>query len=292
MEEDLRDFFIYIASEKGLAANSIEAYRRDTANFAAFLRQKGITAFTEVHQNHLLNFLSHLQSAEYATASICRALIALKVLFRFLTREGIVKTNVGLYLETPKLWQVIPEVLTEQETEALLNEPETDTPIGARDKAILEVLYASGLRVSEVCSLGIYAVDDMFVRVMGKGGKERLVPIGRKALASIDHYLSHFRCLYDSEHLQILFVTKSGKPIDRGLVWRMIKYYAKRAGIQKNISPHTLRHSFATHLLDNGADLRVIQEMLGHASINSTDRYTHVSRSRLREAFQTFHPRN
>ena len=161
----------------------------------------------------------------------------------------------------------------------------------ARDRAILEVLYASGLRVSELCNLGLYAVDDEFVRVKGKGGKERLVPIGRKAVEAIDYCLQHFRGECRNEKNPVLFSTNRGKKIDRVNVWRMVKKYAKQAGIVKNIFPHTLRHSFATHLLDNGADLRVIQEMLGHASINSTDRYTHLSRRHLVEAFNAFHPR-
>ena len=164
-------------------------------------------------------------------------------------------------------------------------------PKDKRDRAILELLYASGLRVSEVCGLKLYDLDDQFVRVQGKGSKERLVPLGQKALQAVDEYLKHCRDRFESEKQLALFVTKRGNPIDRIGVWHMIKKYAKQAGIVKNISPHTLRHSFATHLLDNGADLRVIQEMLGHASISSTDRYTHISRSRLQESFEQFHPR-
>ncbi|MFQ5729368.1 MAG: tyrosine-type recombinase/integrase, partial [Waddliaceae bacterium] len=165
-------------------------------------------------------------------------------------------------------------------------------PIGARDKAILELLYSSGLRVSEVCTIQIYDVDDEYVKVFGKGQKERLVPLGQCALAAIDHYLLYYRSQYDSEKEKALFVTKKGRPLDRISIWRMIKSHAKKAGITKSISPHTLRHSFATHLLDNGAELRVIQEMLGHANINSTERYTHVSRAHIQKAFTAFHPRS
>jgi len=292
MDDDLLDFLSYISSEKGLALNSIEAYRRDITAFVTFLRTQQIASFSAVHQEHMIRFLSQLKAADYATATISRALIALKVLFRFLKREQLVSTNVALYLESPKLWQLIPEVLSGEEIERLLSQPHVNTPLGARDRAILELLYASGLRVSELCQLGIYDVDDTFVRVHGKGGKERLVPLGKKAIDAIDHYLIHYRCEFESEKQPRLFLTKYGHFIDRIVVWKMIKEYAKQAGIVKNISPHTLRHSFATHLLDNGADLRVIQEMLGHSHIGSTDRYTHVSRVRLQEAFQAFHPRN
>jgi len=292
MNDELKDFLSYIASEKGLSPNTVEAYGRDVKTFAHFLTEQEVFAFKDVEHKHCIAFLTHLQKQNYATSSMCRTLIAIKVLFRFLKRENLISTNIMIYFETPKLWQLIPEVLTHEEVEKLLEQPDIETEKGARDKAILEILYASGLRVSEVCTLGIYNVDDQFVRVMGKGRKERLVPVGSEALTAIDHYLTRFRSQYDSEHNQKLFLNKKGNSIDRVAIWKMIKEYAKTAGITKNISPHTLRHSFATHLLDNGADLRVIQEMLGHASISSTDRYTHISRARLVSAFQELHPRN
>lgn len=290
--EEITDFISYIASEKGLALNTIEAYKRDCDAFAAFLKVKGMFSFTEASQIHIVDFLSGMQHGEYATASICRAMIAVKVLYRFLLREGHVKANIAQCLESPKMWQLIPEVLTAEEVESLLKAPDTTVMDGARNKAILEVLYASGLRVSELCSLDIYSIDERSLKVMGKGSKERVVPIGEEALAAVDHYLLHFRSNFESEKEKALFVTKNGRRMDRIAVWKMIKKYAKDAGIGKNISPHTMRHSFATHLLDNGADLRIIQEMLGHASISSTDRYTHVSRSHLQEAFAAFHPRD
>lgn len=277
-----------MASEKGLAQNSIEAYRRDLEAFFKFLDSKRLEDILEAD---LIAFLSRLEQQQYAAASRARALMALKVFFRFLKREGHLKQDLAQHLVSPKLWQRLPEVLDPDEVERLLQQPDASTPIGARDKAILEVLYASGLRVSEVCSLTFYSVDDTFVRVKGKGSKERTVPIGAKALEAVDHYLTHFRCATDSETNQALFVTEKGKPINRTAVWIMVKQYAKQAGISKRLSPHTLRHSFATHLLNNGADLRVIQEMLGHSNISSTDRYTHVSPTHLQAAFAAFHPR-
>jgi integrase/recombinase XerD len=290
MEENLNDFLSYIASEKGLSINTIEAYQRDNIFFISFIKNIGFSAFDEIAEKHVIEFLSHLNRKGYATSSIARALISVKVFFRFLKREEIIQTNVCYYLETPSLWQLIPEVLSCSEVENLLAQPKPSTMRGARDKAVLEILYASGLRASEVCSLKIHDIDETFVKVKGKGSKERLVPIGKKAIQAVDCYLN-YRDLTESVKQQSLFVTRGGKSIDRISIWRMIKQYAKQARITKNISPHTLRHSFATHLLDNGADLRVIQEMLGHASINSTDRYTHISKLHLQHSFHSLHPR-
>lgn len=291
MNGAIDDFLMYISSEKGLSTNTVEAYRRDMIAFQEHLKRGGISDPSQVTQEHLIGFLSHLKAEHYASSSICRTLIALKVFFRFLKRENSIQENIAYYLDTPRLWQLIPEVLSSNEVEALLAQPNPDTAVGARDKAILEVLYSCGLRVSEVCKLGIYDVDDHFIRVMGKGSKERMVPIGKKALDAVDHYLTHFRGFADGGRHEPLFVARGGEAINRFSVWRMIKDYAKQGGISKNISPHTLRHSFATHMLDNGADLRIIQELLGHASIGSTDRYTHISRSHLSDAFNACHPR-
>lgn len=290
MKSSLDDFFLYLSSEKGLSLNTLEAYRRDLEKFCLYLNENGVTQFPFVSQENIVNFLSVLKVGEYASSSICRALIAIKVLFRFLKREKVVDTNTALYLETPKIWQLIPEVLSHEEVDQLLDAPKAEEMMGARDRAILEVLYSSGLRVSEVCGLSLYSIDDNYVRVIGKGRKERVVPISKRAVKAVDHYLTHYRSQFDSEKETHLFLTKNGLPIDRVLVWRFIKAYAKKAGIRKSISPHTLRHSFATHLLDHGADLRIIQEMLGHSSISSTDRYTHISRTHLKESFERFSP--
>lgn len=290
MQNEIDDFLAYIASEKGLAKNTIEAYSRDLNTFAKYLGDLNID-LENLRSDHIISFLSHLQAKGYASASLCRMLIAVKTFLRFLIREGVITTNHSRFVESPKLWQLIPEILTYEEVESLLSKPDVNTMQGARDKAILEVLYASGLRVSEACSLDLYSIDDTSVRVLGKGKKERIVPIGEEAIFAVDHYLVHYRGNFDSESQPALFLTNKGVRIDRVFVWKMIKRYASIALIKKNISPHTLRHSFATHLLDNGADLRVIQEMLGHASIGTTDRYTHISRSKLKSAFDAFHPR-
>ncbi len=288
MKSDIVDFTQFLSSEKGFSAHTLEAYARDVQHFFAFLQESHVQAWADVRQQHILNFLAMKIKKNYATASICRALAAIKVFFRFLKREGLIGKNETLLLETPKMWQLLPEVLSLAEMEKLLSQPDSSTLRGARDRAILELLYASGLRVSELCQLKLSDVDETSVRVQGKGGKERLVPLGSQASAAIDHYLS-FR---DGSRQEALFVATGNRPITRMRVWALVKHYARLAGITKNISPHTFRHSFATHLLDNGADLRVIQEMLGHASISSTERYTHVSQSHLQEAFQACHPRH
>ncbi len=291
LDDYLEEFITYLKSEKGASPHTVEAYARDTSAFVCFLEEQAVADCRAVTRDHVIHYLSDLKSQDYASSSICRALIAIKVLFRFLKREDYLDVNITLTLDSPKLWQLIPEVLSGLEVEKLLAQPDPSTEMGARDKAILEVLYACGLRVSELCGLNIYDVDDDYVKVMGKGRKERVVPIGRHALAAIDDYLHKHRHRYDSDKEKALFVTSRGRRISRLMVWERVKVYGAAAGITKEISPHTLRHSFATHLLDNGAELRIIQEMLGHASISSTDRYTHVSQQRLAEAFTACHPR-
>jgi integrase/recombinase XerD len=288
LPESAQDFLFFIASEKGLSSHTVSAYKRDLHLFLSFLKAK---ALQEIAQEDLVDFLLFLKHKKYQDSSIARTLMALRAFFRFLKNEGKIPHNPAFYLEHPKLWQLVPELLTLTEVESLLKSPNPEDPLEARDLAILEILYACGLRVSELCQLNLFHVDDAFVRVKGKGGKERVVPIGKAAIYAIDHYLSRFRNEKEEDRNTPLFVTEKGKRIDRTLVWKRIKHYAQKAGITKNISPHTLRHAFATHLLENGADLRVIQEMLGHASIATTDRYTHVSQKHLTQAFEAFHPR-
>lgn len=281
-----QDFLLYLRTERGLAAHTIEAYGRDLRDFSLFLQHLGQIPWEKVELQHVVDFLSEKKSKNYASSSICRALIAIKVFFKFLKREGAISTNRLACLETPKLWQLIPDFLSKEEMERLLSLPSTLDKQGARDRAILETLYSCGLRVSELCSLRIEDVDEEAIRVQGKGGKERIVPIGAEALKSIDSYLA-----FREGAEEALFLASSGRPIDRQTVWKLVKYYAARAGIGKRISPHTFRHSYATHLLENGADLRIIQELLGHADIASTDRYTRVSSAHLHRAFADFHPR-
>ncbi|MDB2613861.1 site-specific tyrosine recombinase XerD [Chlamydiales bacterium] len=286
MDEAISEFALYMRAERGLSPLTVNAYLADVGRFHQFIVTSGLLDFKEVTDDIMISFLAMRSNEGSQSSSLSRYLIAVKLLFRFLKREGMIEKNPLKNIETPKLWQLIPEILNEQEIERLLSAPNSETPLGARDKALLEVLYATGIRATELCLLTIYSIDDSTAKVFGKGGKERLVPIGKKAIEAIDYYLMHFR---EGDN-EALFLSRRGGKLDRVQVWRIIKKYAKLAGITKEISPHTLRHSFATHLMDNGADVRIIQEMLGHASISSTDRYTHISKSHLSKMFQAYHP--
>lgn len=288
-DEALKDFLSYIGSERGLAHNTLKAYGKDLCHLGTFLQERGIKTLSEIDERTLFSFLEKRKSCGLSSSTLARNSIALRVFFRFLKREVYLDSNLAHYLESPKLWQLIPEVLTLEEVDALLKAASAQ---GLLEQAIVELLYASGLRVSELANLPLYAVDDHFVRVMGKGGRERLVPTGQKAMDAIDAYLSGPRDRFQSEDEQHLFLTLKGKPIDRFYIWRMIKQLAKKAGLTKRISPHTLRHSFATHLLEGGADLRLIQDFLGHSNIQTTDRYTHISQKQIKEAFYRCHNRS
>lgn len=286
----ISDFLSYLASEKAAPENTYSAYGRDCLAFSRFLSVRQ-SSLQEVKPELIIAFLSERQSQGYASASLYRQLVSLKMLFRFLKREQFIEVDPTRLLTLPKLWQRLPVVLTIDEVERLLAQPNPQTHKGCRDRAILELLYSTGLRVSELCRLTLYDVEDHFVKTMGKGSVERLVPVGAAAIAAVDDYLHRFRSLFDSEHNLFLFVTLRGTPLRRLDVWKYVKQYAAKAGIEKDISPHTLRHSYATHLLNQGADVRVIQELLGHASIASTDRYTQVSKAHLVQAFNNCHPR-
>jgi len=291
MDREREDFFSYLSSERGLSANTLQAYGRDIALVQKYLLEQGLRDWKEANSDLLIGFLAHLKERGLASSTLARIVVAIKVFFRFLKREKWLSNDPSEYLEGPKLWLLLPDVLSKEEVERLLFAPEEKTHVGARDRAILELLYASGLRVSELCGLNISDVGEESVRVKGKGGKERIIPVGEAALLAIDYYLLHFRDAAGKEENVALFLSGRGKRMDRILVWKQIKNYAKKVSITKRVSPHTLRHCFATHLLENGADLRVIQEMLGHASIATTDRYTHLNQRYLKEAFAAFHPR-
>lgn len=290
MNRHREDFLCYLSSDKGLARNTILAYGRDLELFLTHVKSP---SSEKIEEGDLLLFLSFLKEKRYAPSSICRILVAVRMFFRYLKRENLIDHDITTHIDSPKVWDLVPDVLTIAEVTALLAAPNPTTEPGARDRAILQVLYASGLRVSEVCSLNLHDVTDHTVRVKGKGGKERIVPIAPSAVEAIDHYLLYFRQEKKEEEVlsSPLFLMEGGKRINRLFVWRKVKEYAESINPCKKVSPHTLRHSFATHLLENGADLRIIQEMLGHASIATTDRYTHLSNQQVIRAFNAFHPR-
>lgn len=277
------EFVCVLNTEKGLSKNSVLAYQSDLVAFITFFKNQKDKHFSEE-----LIFSFFQKKKDRSISSQVRLMVTLKAFFRFLKREKIIKDDFFHLVDSPKLWQLIPEVLTLDEIQRLIDTPDTSTCLGARDRAIFEVIYGAGIRVSECTNLKIVDISDGFIKVFGKGQKERLVPIGKKAIDAIDYYLTKFRQEGDTDYL---FVSKSNKPLDRTTIFRRIKTYAKQAGIYKIISPHTLRHSFATHLLEHGADLRLIQEFLGHVDIGTTDRYTHISSKRMKSTFDQFHPR-
>lgn len=281
----VRDFITYLAAEKGLKPATLDAYKRDLTFF--FQRS---SKECPLDRNNLMHYLEQLHAQGAAGSSIARAIACLKTFFRFLKKEDHIQEDLAIFLDTPAIWQKIPDVLSQTEIIQLLEAPDADQQEGARNRAVFYILYACGLRVSELCNLDIQDLDDAWVRVKGKGGKERLVPISRSAVAVVDDYLVRFR---GKESLKEgpLFMGPRGRRITRTYVWQQIKRCALQCGITKCVSPHTLRHSFATHLLEGNADLRIIQELLGHASIATTDRYTHLTDCHLQKAFEQFHPR-
>ena len=281
--------------EDGLSRNTLESYRRDLNKFALWLEQSRNASLLQGSHADIQGFLAHLVVEQKARASSTgRAISSLKRLYQYLLRQGRITIDPTLQIATPKLPRSLPKSLTEEDVELLLNAPEISTALGLRDRTMLEVLYASGLRVSELVGLSVAQVSlDMgVVRVMGKGSKERLVPLGEEALDWIRRYLAEARnALQNGKVANALFVTARGEGMTRQMFWYLIKRYASKCGLSKPISPHTLRHAFATHLLNHGADLRVVQLLLGHADISTTQIYTHVARERLKQLHATHHPR-
>lgn len=294
-EEQIHNFLAFIELEKGLAKNTTQSYESDLIQCALFLKEQGLASWEEVQPEHITLWISELSFSDYAITSILRKLSAVRMLSAHLVREHIRQDDFTSLLESPKRIRRLPHTLGLEEVKKLLEAPSCETPHGLRDRAIFELLYSSGLRVTELCTLPMTAVDldHGFLRVVGKGSKERAVPVGKQAIQAINNYLSAGRPhLVKSKTGGELFISQRGTPISRKTVWLMIKTYAQQVGITKPIKPHALRHSFATHLLANGADLRVIQEMLGHADISTTEIYTAVEEKRLLEEHTLCHPRN
>ncbi|RYD02537.1 tyrosine recombinase XerD [Desulforamulus aquiferis] len=295
MERWLEEFINYLAVERGLAKNTLASYRIDLSQFLSFLKKQGVSSLSEANRNHILTHLYKLQKEGKAPATISRHLAALKHFYRFLLAEGAVAEDYTLNLESPKLAQRLPQVLSTGEVENLLSQPQLVDPAGMRDKAMLELIYATGIRVSEMVALDIQHVElEMgYIRCFGKGSKERIIPLGSVAARFVQEYLARARVKLTKgkPENQALFVNVQGKRLTRQGFWKIIKKYAREGKIDKPITPHTLRHSFATHLLENGADLRSVQEMLGHADISTTQIYTHLTKLRLREVYSKAHPR-
>jgi integrase/recombinase XerD len=290
----LQRFADYIALEQGLSLRTQEAYGKDLDRFAEYADVKGVAAPLDITARTLREYVYHLKDLGLSPASIRRNVSALRTYFRFLTGDGIVVRDPSERLETPKRWRELPDVLTVDEVQRLIAAPTLDDNMVFRDRALLELAYGAGLRVSEWITLGVrdLMLEEGLVRVFGKGSKERLVPIGRSAIGAVAVYLRELRPkLEKGEGKGILFLNARGRPLTRMGAWKILRGYVERAGITKHVSPHTLRHSFATHLLEGGADLRAVQEMLGHVDISTTQIYTHVDREYLRQVHRSYHPR-
>lgn len=298
LQRDIESFVEHLVIERGLAKNTISAYRHDLESAADFLDGAGVTSWAQCTYDDLLDVLDDLRGCGFEASSIARHLVALKVFFRYLASEGKIEFNVTEVMDSPRLWKILPDFLSEDEVNRLLNtfSSRADEPLELRNRVILEMLYSSGLRVSEAATLPLRAVDfeQELLRVEGKGSKVRMIPIGKPALRLLKRYIFEARPELAGEkgiNQSALFLSVRGKPLERERVWQVVKLAAQRSGITKNIYPHMLRHSFASHLLANGADLRAIQEMLGHSDISTTEIYTHVESSRLLSIHRKFHPR-
>ena len=283
----------HLLAQKGLAPLSVEAYGQDIQNFFSFLEECGAVSLTDLEDHHILLYLSWLQAKEQTARTQARRLSALRSFFAYLTHEGIRASDPTQFLTNPKLPLHLPEFLTQEEMERVLNAPDPQKPAGARDHCILCLLYAAGLRVSELCGLALNDLDlhQGALHIVGKGSKTRIVPIHSTAQKELTTYIETIRPKFHPRGTEI-FLNRQGYPLTRQYVWKMVKKYIEECGITKNVSPHTFRHSFATHLLENGADLRSVQILLGHADISATEIYTHVTVQRLFALHQKFHPRN
>jgi len=294
MDQWLDQFLHYLIVEKGLSKNTIEAYGHGLNRFLDYLKGKGIHEILNVGKFDVRAFLLTLKRKGLSTKTVLRNLVAIRAFFRFLVQEGILKTNPIEEIESPKIAKTLPEILTLKEVEQLLEQPNLQSPLGIRDRAMLEVLYATGMRVSELTQLPINQVnlEGGYVLIFGKGSRERIVPLGSESIRWLTFYLKTVRGrLAKGKENRFLFISRWGREMSRQRFWKNLKEYGRRAGIRKRITPHLFRHSFASHLLERGADLRSVQMMLGHVDISTTQIYTHVTGERLKKIHQRYHPR-
>jgi integrase/recombinase XerD len=293
VEADIRTFLNCLRVENGLSDNTIQAYRRDMVKFAAFATSRNL-ATKDVRRGDVVDFLGSLYRKGLDSRSVARHLVTIRHFFRFSLMEGHVDDDPAATIESPRFRQSLPEFLSVEEVDRLLAQPDTSAIVGMRDRAMIELMYSCGLRVSELCGLRVadLQVEAGCLRCIGKGNKERLVPVGRQALEAVQRYLCGSRpkllCEGSSPYL---FLNQKGRKVDRIAYWKTLGQYGRKAGLRKALTPHMLRHSFATHLLDRGADLRSVQMMLGHSDISTTQIYTHVVEERLKQVYKAHHPR-
>ena len=295
MKEHLRTYVHFLTLEKNAASNTIASYSLDLTRYLDFLEGKGISEIGAVRDGDVSGYVTSLGKTGLSPRSVSRNLSAIKMFHKFAVGEGLSRHDPARMIEAPKLSKTLPDVLNPDEVESILSQADTARDLGLRDRAILETMYATGMRVSELIALKKSSVDDRagFVRVFGKGSKERIVPIGRPALMWIRRYLVKVRgkLSKSGSGQDVLFLNARGKPMSRMAIWNIVRTNTAQSGVKKEVHPHTLRHSFATHLLEGGADLRAVQEMLGHSDIATTQIYTHIDREYLKEVHRTFHPR-
>ena len=295
MEVYISAFIDYLAYEKGLAINTRLAYQRDLIKFGEYLKQNNqVSQPADISKNEIIGFLGWQLDNGVSYATTARTLSSLKSFYKFLILENIVKISPATDIETPRIKRKLPQVLTIEEVDKLFNQPNLIKPLGIRDRAMLELMYGTGVRVSELLSLKLEDLNTTagFLRCLGKGRKERIIPVNQTSIDWINRYITHSRSFLVKSSLErTLFVNANGRPMTRQGFFKILAGYADKATINKEVTPHTLRHSFATHILENGADLRAVQEMLGHADISTTQIYTHLTKARLREVYQQFHPR-
>lgn len=295
MKKDLQSFIRFLSVERGLSKNTLESYERDLQQFVTYLEGQGVAAWRDSGRTHIAGYLSRLKQLGRATATLSRTMVSIRTLYQYLIRERMLESDPSVMVETPKLEKKPPTVLSISEVGTLLEAPKLESAGGARDKAMLELLYATGIRVSELTSLNITDVNlDMgFIRCIGKADKERIIPIGSISVRCLESYLSKHRpkLLKKVADEEALFIGHLGTRMTRQGFWKILKRYALDVNIQKDITPHTLRHSFAAHLIENGADLRSVQEMLGHADISTTQMYVQVTKLKMKEVYNRAHPR-
>lgn len=290
----IEDYLHYLTVERGLSKNTVMSYRNDLIQFASFLQKQQISSFNNVKRQTVIDFMQQETTQKKATSSIVRSVTSLRKFFQYLMEEERILQDPMQLIDAPKRKEHLPEVLSTKEVEKLLNSPDTEKKLGLRNRAILEVMYATGLRVSEIVNLQLanLHLSMGLIQTLGKGSKERIVPIGDQAIKWVERYLQTARPeLLGRQRSSYLFLNNHGRQLTRQGIWKNLKAEVKKAGINKNVTPHTLRHSFATHILENGADLRIVQELLGHADIATTQIYTHLSKKRLADIYQRYHPR-
>ena len=293
MESEIRTYVNYLRVEKGLSQNTIRAYQRDIDKFAIFVQERKLTSST-VSRGDVVDFLGTLYRKGLDSRSVARHLVAVRGFFRFLLMEEVIRRDPAGDIESPKFRQSLPDFLSLEEVDKLLRQPDVSAVIGLRDRAMIELMYSTGLRVSELCNLRVadLQMDEGCLRCIGKGNKERIVPVGRQALAGVQEYLRKSRPeLLGDRSSPYLFLNRAASKLAREKFWKTLGEYGRKAGLRKSLSPHMLRHSFATHLLDRGADLRSVQMMLGHSDISTTQIYTHVVEERLKQVYKAHHPR-